>query len=102
MWPLRRCSPEQTSRDSDQTLLAQLRREAPRIIEVLEDERGEVHEVLVRVVEPRAGRQRENGGVALDIHTQETDRACSEEASPGVRQLPVDRVEDRTEQNTIL
>ena len=61
-----------------------------------------MHEVLVRVVEPRAGRQREDGGVALDVHTQETDRACSEEACPGVRQLPFDGVEDGTKQNTVL
>ena len=78
-------SPEQVPRDTDQTLLAELRRETPRIVQAVEDERREVHEVLVRVVEPWAGRQGEDGGVALDVLMQEMDWACSEEVSPAAR-----------------
>ena len=58
-----------------------------------------MHEVLVCVVQPWARRQREDGGVVLDVHMQETDQACLEEVSPGVHQLPIDQVEDSMEQS---
>lgn len=45
-------SPENATRNTNQPLGTKLRREAPCVIEVLEDEGSEVHEVLVGVVEP--------------------------------------------------
>ena len=82
--------------------MAQLRRETPCVVQAIEDEWREVHEVLVRIVEPRARRQREDCRIPLDVHAQEADRSRAEEARPCVGQLAVDGVEHSAEQNTVL
>lgn len=46
--------PKYTPGNANETFRTKLSRETPGVIEVLEDERCEVHEILVGVVEPRS------------------------------------------------
>lgn len=55
-------SPKTVSSNSDQSLGAKLGGEAPSVIKSVKDERGELEHFLMRVVEPRATRERKNGG----------------------------------------
>lgn len=72
-------SPEAVTSDSDQTFGAQLGREAPRMVEGIKDERRELEHILVGVVEPRATREGENGGRAVDGNASELNGAGAEE-----------------------
>jgi hypothetical protein len=75
-----RSSPKAVSSDADQSLGAKLGREAPRVVEGIKDERRELEHVLVRVVEPRATREGEDGGRAVNGNASELNGAGAEEA----------------------
>jgi len=45
-------SPKYTASNTNEALWAELGGETPCIVKVLEDERGEMHQILVGVVEP--------------------------------------------------
>jgi len=72
--------PKNTPSDTDQPLWTELRRETPCVIEVVVDERCEVHEVLISIVQPRSRRKRQDGRIPLDLHSYEFDGACSQES----------------------
>lgn len=92
------------------------------MVEGVEDERGELEHVLVSVVEPRATREREDGGRAVDGNASELDGARAEEAvasgvksatsskrgggenppSPSIGKLTADRIEDGAKEDTVL
>jgi len=72
--------PKNTPSDTDQPLRTELCREAPCVIEVVVDERCEVHKVLIGIIQPRSRRKRQDGRIPLDLHSYEFDGACSQES----------------------
>ena len=72
--------PEHATRDTDETLWAKFRREAPCVVQVLKDQRSEMHEVLVSIVQPGAGRQGEDARVLLYLDANELDGARTQES----------------------
>jgi len=72
--------PKGASSDTDEAFWAQLSREAPGVIEIVQNQRCEVHPVLVRVVQPRPGGQGQNCRVLLNCNSNQTNRSCSKES----------------------
>lgn len=66
--------------DANEALGTQFRREAPRVVERVEDEGRELEDAAVGVVEPRTGGEGEDGGRALDGYASELDGTRPEEA----------------------
>jgi hypothetical protein len=108
--------------DSDQAFRAEFGGETPGVVEGVEDERGELQNATVGVVEPGSTREGEDGGRALNGDASELDRTGTEEPAretdetlmqgrekenedtpcSGVAERSTERVEDGAKKDTIL
>lgn len=66
------CSPKGASGDTDETVRAQFGRESPGVVEVVVNERRELKEILMGVIDPRSARESEDGGLAEDLNSDKT------------------------------
>lgn len=71
--------------DADEALGAQFSREAPGVVERVEDEGRELEDSAIGVVEPRSGGEGEDGGRTLNGDTSELDGTRTEETGEASR-----------------
>jgi hypothetical protein len=68
------------ARNPDQALRAQFCRKSPGIIESVKNERGEMHEILVRIIEPCSGGEGEERRLRFNLHANEADGTCTQKS----------------------
>ena len=71
--------PQCVASNAYQTFRAKFGRETPNIIKVIENERGEMEEVLMGVIEPGPRRQCNNSGIPLNLSSNQANCFRTEE-----------------------